>query len=449
MERRTERKARAHFEVFGYEPERMKPAHFATGFFLSLTGQAFENRRLNTVAVTRAKKGLLGDYVPEAVAQRLRDDGLISDYLEQGQVELLRTQVNGVVNNDDAMYPAFAPYRPAGNDYTFFTPQLLTQEKRKDGFSGHFVAQVLAHTEVGRRVLEWSRLFTTHTPDTLELLIEPLLADEQAIAHDICDQYTTRFGDLENARLDEIAAMMESETNALDRLRCNAVAYSRYRQTRFLIIGLLAWLLSYLIKRSSPGSGREPVVFFDFLEQKQGRTRIQSKACYARLRGLVGQAYERHFGAGTLSFDPLSDGTFVKGNNGSNQPDFAFLEQHFSDLALRVGYAQPRANRVNDKHFELQPDTLRVLALSLLDGSLHDALPLDDFCRRLREEWSILVGANPSDLQLLRDHGYFGLDEEDLRANSRALAERLKGLNLAVEPSDGLVLCATRVEAIV
>ena len=36
----------AHFEALGYEPLRMKPAHFASGFFLALTGRVCSDERI-------------------------------------------------------------------------------------------------------------------------------------------------------------------------------------------------------------------------------------------------------------------------------------------------------------------------------------------------------------------------------------------------------------------
>ena len=122
-------KQEAHFQAFGYEPLRMKPAHFASGFFISLTGEVFANKLLNHVAVIKSNKGLLEAYRPEEVAHRLKMDNLILDDMSLSAVELLRVQVNGVVNNDDAMYPALRgnPYSsPKGNDYTFLSRRLLT-----------------------------------------------------------------------------------------------------------------------------------------------------------------------------------------------------------------------------------------------------------------------------------------------------------------------------------
>ena len=68
-------KRQAHFQAFGYEPRRMKPAHFASGFFIALTGQVYANEVLNKVAVIRAAKGLQEGYTAEDVFARLRTTG--------------------------------------------------------------------------------------------------------------------------------------------------------------------------------------------------------------------------------------------------------------------------------------------------------------------------------------------------------------------------------------
>lgn len=445
-------KQSAHFQAFGYEPLRMKPAHFASGFFIALTGEVFANQLLNQVAVIHANKGLLEDYRSEVLTERLKADGLIVPTMQQAAVELLRVQVNGVVNNDDAMYPAFKPYRPKGNDYTFISRRVLTIEDRTDGFAGFFVASVLGATKVGRTVLQVGRALVAEPARTLEHLIEPLIAEEDARARNLKDQYESRFGELSSKRLKAVAALMEAETTALSRLCRNAASYSHYKRVRFYVIGLLAWLINYLIKTSAGAQAPAPLMFFDFSGVKEGRTRIQSKACYARLREIVGQFYRKFANEGRFNPDPIAAQLFSKRNK-HNQVlagdyDFAFLETHFSDLALRMGYAQPRSSRVNEKHLELQPDTLRVLMLSVLNEDPQDVLPFDELCRRLADIWRIVVGGNADDLSSLRAQGYFGFDEEDLRDNARAFVSCLKSLNLAVEPSDGLVLCSTEVGGI-
>ena len=102
-------KQEVHFAAIGYEPLRMKPVHFATGFFLSLINQSHDLEWLNKVAVVKANKGLLGDYVPERLLELLKEQGRVDPDLGIANLKYLRTQVNGVVNNDEAAYPAFPP----------------------------------------------------------------------------------------------------------------------------------------------------------------------------------------------------------------------------------------------------------------------------------------------------------------------------------------------------
>ena len=80
--------------------------------------------------------------------------------------------------------------------------------------------------------------------------------------------------------------------------------------------------------------------------------------------------------------------------------------------------------------------------LSVFQHGATDALTFGEICDALTGTWNIVVGASADDLEALRNQGYFGFDEADLQRNAVAFAERLKELNLAVEPSDGLVLCA-------
>ena len=196
-------KKQAHFEAFGYEPLRMKPAHFASGFFMALSGGVHANELLNKVAVTKANKGLLEEYAPEERSgSRLRKDKLIAETMTQADVELLRIQVNGVVNNDDAMYPAFRPYRPKGNDYTFISPRVLTRANRTDGYAGHFVATVLAATRAGREVLEFARAVSAESPGTLEHFLNPLLPHGEGESAELAENYGGKYGELTPARIE-------------------------------------------------------------------------------------------------------------------------------------------------------------------------------------------------------------------------------------------------------
>ena len=433
-------KKKAHFEAFGYEPLRMKPAHFASGFFISLTDAVYANELLNKVAVIKTNRGLLDSYAAEAVLDRLCGDSLIPATMTQADVELLRVQVNGIVNNDAAMFPAFSPYRAKGNDYTFISPRMLTNADRTDGYAGHLVATVLAATDAGKAVLDFARRVADESPGTLERFVNPLLADDDAETSGLVERYEGDCGELDAARIGRVAGQMQTQSEALARLCENLADYSHYRQIRYLVLGLMVWLMNYLL-RSAAVSAAEPILLFDLAGQQDGPLRSQSQRCYSRLRETVRQAYRDLANDGRFSANPIAMGVFARTTR-PDEDDFRFLEQHFGDLALRMGYAQPRASRVPQKHFEFQPDTLRALMLSILHSDAESATRFDDVCVRLRDTWSIVIGGAATDAEKLQRQGYFGFDEANLQHNAAAFAERLKSLNLAVEPSDGLILCS-------
>lgn len=440
-------KKQTHFEALGYEPLRMKPVHFASGFFTALTDEVYKNEVLNKVAVTKANKGLLEDYAPEAVLNRLREDELIADNMTQEDVELLRIQVNGIVNNDSAMYPAFSPYRQKGNDYTFISRRVLTKGNRTDGYAGHFVINVLSATDIGNTVLDFARDITNNPPGTLEHFVNPLLDEGQLLKTDLSEKYEREYGNLSTTRIEEIARQMQIQTKALERLCTNLVNYSSYRQIRYIILGLLAWLMSYLLKTASFNTV-SPLLLFDFLAEREGPIRTQSQICYARLRETVGRMYWALAEADRFTCDPIAKGLFTRKNR-ENESDFRFLEQHFGDVALRMGYAQPRASRISQKYFDLQPDTLRVIMLSILHIDASKAMTFDEVCKRLGKTWNIVIGGTADDAETLREQGYSGFDESDLQHNTNAFINRLKSLNLAIEPSDGLVLCSKDSEGVI
>ena len=433
-------KKQAHFEAFGYRPQRMKPAHFASGFFISLTDAVYRNELLNKVAVTNPNKGLQDDYTPEAIMNRLQSDSLIGDTMTQADVELLRAQVNGVVNNDGAMYPAFHPYKPQGSDYTFISPRVLTNSSRTDGYAGHLVATVMSATDAGRSVLDFAKSVGDGPPGTLERLVSPLLIDRESERSGLAAKYEKAYGQLKPSRITQIATQMQAQSQAVARLCDNLVDYSQYRRIRLLILGLLAWLMSYLLKTSAVRTS-EPLLLFDFGGQVDGPIRAQSQTCYSRLRETVAYAYRDLAGADGFSIDPIKNRVFARKGR-QDEDDFHFLEEHFGDLALRMGYAQPRASRVPQKHLDFHPDTLRTLMLSILDHEAQNAITFEEACVRLRRTWSIVTGGSGSDAEKLRQQGYFGFDETDLRHNATGFAGRLESLNLAVEPSDGLILCS-------
>ena len=436
-------KKQAHFQAFGYEPMRMKPAHLASGFFIALTDEVHVNELLNKVAVIKSSKGLLGDYAMEAVLDRLMEEERIVDTMTQSEIEQLRVQVNGVVDNDDAMFGAFRPLRTKGNDYTFISPRLLTKDSRMDGYAGLFMATVLATNDAGRVVLDFARDVASEPAGTLAQFINPLLVDGDGESSGILEKYRNVHGELTTSRIESVAAQMRTQTSALGRLCENLDDYSHYRRIRYFVIGLQFWLMSYLLTTAAVGTAK-PLLLFDFVGNHDEPIRTQSQACYAQLRETVRRAYREFAEAGRFGEDPIAAGTFARRNRPGDH-DFKFLEEHFGTLAVRMGYAQPRASNVALKHFEFQPDTLRAMMLSVFPQCATDTVDFAQVCAALADTWNIRIGGLTDDLEMLRNQGYFGFDEADLQRNSVAFAARLKELNLAIEPSDGLVLCAKHI----
>ena len=206
----------------------------------------------------------------------------------------------------------------------------------------------------------------------------------------MAEHYGGEYGVFEQTRLAKVAEAMHGQTEALARLCENLVDYSHYLRVRYFVVGLLAWLMAHIL-RTATVLAAEPLLLFDFVGDKDGPIRSQSRTCYARSRERVRGAYVDLASAGHFSEDPVEGGVFVRKNR-ENENDFKFLEQHFGDLALRMGYAQPRASRVPQKHFEFQPDTLRALMLSILDHDAGRAITFDEVCGELLATWRIVVG---------------------------------------------------------
>jgi len=434
-------KQQIHGRAFGYEPGRMKPVHFASGYFLAVTGRWYRLEWLNKAVVTSHKDGLKEDYVLENLLETLRTQQRVGSSIDRIKLQALRQQLNAVVDNDATTFAAFSPYRQFGNDYTLTSARFLTDHKRLDGFAGYLVARVLERSDNGRIVRNFSELWISQNPDPLERLVTPLL-DASGEAHDWNNNYDTKFGALDEARLDEISAFMEAETAAVMQLCRNLeTSIPHHSRLRFLMLAILCWLIAYLLRESerAVGQGTKLLMFMDFLGQPGTRCRSQSRASFARHREMLYRSYEAWSLAGR--FDEFERPLECFRKQPSGPLDFKFLEQHFSDLAVRIGLAQPRASQVRQKHYECQPDTLRMLVTSVLIGD--EVLPLPQLAERLKQTWRICFGGCVNDHAELQEAGYLGLDEDDdLRANQEALVQLLKTMALAVEPSDGLVLCA-------
>jgi hypothetical protein len=178
------------------------------------------------------------------------------------------------------------------------------------------------------------------------------------------------------------------------------------------------------------------VILADVSGESRTRIRGQSRWSYSRLREelivrFAGFAQEGRFDNCADAWDYI-----LKEKGG--RPEF---DEFYRELALRSGLAQPRASRVPAKHFEPQPDTLRVLVLSALPFT-EGILPLSELLQRLYEIWGLVFGGRPEDADLLGRLGYVGLDQDrDLTPNTTALIGLLSDLGLATRFSDGVVMC--------
>jgi hypothetical protein len=441
------KKEAIHSQTLGYEPKRMKPVHLFTTFFLTVTGRAQRNEVLNQTAVVRHKRGLSGGYSLDNLHERLLAEGRITDTMTKKELDLIRRQLHALLNNDQAVNAAFRPFSTFGNDYTGTSELFLSRHNRVDGYAGAFIYQILDATREGKEVLKFAKETIAEPDDTLTLLARPVLgAKSSEDAIDLLAEYTLKFGDLTSERLQLISQKMRTETKALVVLCRNLKEReSKYSRLRHLVLGLGTWLFRYLLKMSAPGDQR-PTLLLDFSDRADSRLRAQSRWCYNRHYNNVLELYDRWNREGSYASDIEEEGVFAKknGKKPSRGSDYTFLAEHYLELAVRMGLAQPRSGSPY-KHFELQPDTLRTLLLSVVPPQ--EVQEIGDVAPQLRETWGLVFGGCPDDRRYLREDGYSGIDEEDLfRIDRAGFIELAKKLNMASEPSDGLVLFASTPE---
>ncbi len=430
---------RVHFAALGYQPMRMKPVHFATNFFLTLSPQTYRLELLNKTVVVKPKGSNQKDeYVTENLRPLLIQNGVLAETVSEHDFAALRRQLSGVLDNDgSAVYATYAPYKPFSSDYTLSSQRLLTAYSKNHGYSGSFLNRVLKTTQPGRDVLRAAKTFLEAGVLPAEKLLEPLM-EKLEEADEWQDDYDIQFGQLSSERLRYLAAMMAPQTKALAQLVVNLKTESAPSSLRHLVIGLCSWLLIYLHKVHK--DGEIPALFMDLLQGQNRRVRALSCYIYARERDRFYQSYyqlrkKKKLTVSKKDFSALED------------LGFKILEQHYSDLAVRIGFVQPRAHQGRKKHFELQPDTLRTLVMSVLSSTA--VVPLEKLCSALRETWGVVAGGCPDDQEYLAARGLKGINEdEDLEVNRDALKQLLMRLGMAVEPSDGLVLCGIDEEAL-
>ena len=297
-----------------------------------------------------------------------RPEGPIADTMTKKELDLIRRQLHALLNNDQAVNAAFRPFSTLGNDYTGTSELFLSRHNRVDGYAGAFIYQILDATREGKEVLKFAKETIAEPDDTLTLWRGPSSgrrAPEDAI--DLLAEYTLKFGDLTSERLQLISQKMRMETKAP---RCALPQSERAEIEIFEIAsfrsGFGDMAVWYLLKMSAPGDQR-PTLLLDFSDRADSRLRAQSRWCYNRHYNNVLELYDRWNREGSYASDIEEEGVFAKknGKKPSRGSDYTFLAEHYLELAVRMGLARPRSGSPY-KHFELQPDTLRTLLLSVV-----------------------------------------------------------------------------------
>ena len=430
---------RVHGAALGYQPFRMKPVHFATSFLLALTGRYYRLEYLNKASVPKtAPKGgprVRDEYPSDRLHPLLVDRGTLDPSVDLEAFRTLRAHLNAAYNNDGAALSAvYHPYSTFGADYSAPSIRYISNRSKNHGYSGSFVLSVLEATAKGRETLGRIRRLLELPPPPLAAFGEPLLDD---VAEEWCDGHDELYGEIDPRRLARIGSGMEDCTIALGRLAANLERLQSNYSMRYVVLGLCCWLFAYLLRQGSDSS----LLLVDALQGGNPRVRAQSRASYARALDLFSSSYDRAFEDDNGWGIPENDWNVFAGSAEARQ----ILDDHFRDLGVRIGIVQPRSAVAKHKHVELQADTLRVLAYSLLEKER--VLTLPEFAAQLRRTWSIVVGAEAADGDVLRENRFGPLDQdEDLLPNATAFQALLVRLGLAVEPSDGLTLVAIDAE---
>lgn len=428
--------------ALGYKPLRMKPVHLATSFLLALTKKYRQLKWLNIVANPKPAEKKPGDiYVSENLYPELigADLNLIGKDVTLQKFKLLRQHLNAAFNNDGAaLAPAFPPYSTFGVDYSTPSLSYLANQSKLHGNAGAFMVLVFQHSEAGRQFLAHAAEIVTSSVTSASVIGNPLVdKEEQTFDPDLSELC----GEPSFSFLSSVSDLMLPQTEVLKTLTEHLTKSSSTYALRNLMLGICSWLLMYQV-RHIPNC-RDSVLFCDFAGDYQPRLRVQSKACYSRHLGLFGRSLKLWMTQPGSQVSDSDNGVYESGET----LIIKSLEEHFRDFSERSGWAQPRSGTAQ-KYFRPQPDTMRVLLMSVIEDG--EICTIDEVAERLASRWHLFFGLLPSDHAVLRNHGYSPLDEDaDLRANREAFKNLAISLGLAWEPSDGLVLFSVRKDRLI
>lgn len=428
--------AKLYGSAFGFNTHRrVKPAHFATGFFLALTGKNYKQRTLNYTIALPAKKEPEGKYRLSDLADHLSSEGIVGQAIAARGVHLIRTHLQSVADNDDAVYAMFGKKAGFGADYTVADPRMISRLKDNDGFSGQFVKSVLEQSADGRKVIRLVTQWISKADSVSAALLTPLFNEENEET-DLSHEHEEKLGKLNEEVFGQLAHSLGKETQAVLGLCQNCELMPTEARLRFLVIGLGCWISAYLRKCAAETFETQLILLCDMSNGDSPRLREQSRWSLMRFRETLVASFARWAEMGR--FDECREAWEYVIKEHEGRPP---IEEYYRELLLRIGLAQPRGGRITTKHFELQPDTLRVLSLSVIRKD-EGMIPLPDFLDRLFSVWGLCFGGRNLDENVLVEMGYTGLDQaSDLSPNTESLVALLVDLGLATRYSDGLVMC--------
>lgn len=413
---------------FSLKRPKVKPVHLATGVFVTLLGGFRRLERLNRVAMHQPKimksgqhKGRVhpdDPYAADRIYDELRRAGRISDRVDRQGLDVVRQSVHQLLNNDQAAFHCYTPHRPFGNDYTTSQGKLVTMDPNHptDGDLGAIIVATLRETPEGQTILRFINDILA-APTTLGALAQPFTDDDDLAPR-------TRVVDAPAG----LATLMAAQTNALgnlvSRLQGN---FTVETQARLIIIGLCLWVLECVLLWSGRAiaAQNQRLVLADFTQHPRRPMRRASWMSIVQARRQLNDYRQ----------------LCKEANPPVNNPGpWAEL---FDYLGKRCGLIQPRSDTSRArKYVEPMPDTIRVLVMSSFKPT-ERLLPFGELAKRLRETWSLILGADKDDLDRIRQTG-LGIvtEDQDLALNVRCFRERLEELQLAVRLSDGEHRCA-------
>lgn len=422
--------------AFGFNTNRrVKPVHFASGFFLALTGINYKQKSLNFTIASPSKKEPEGTYKLSLLKGHLIERQIINASMTDSDIHKLRRQLESVGDNDGAVNAMFGEKPGYGCDYSISSHDLVSRLSDNDGFTGQFVKMIFEKSPDGIRVLDAVRGWLQQRSSVARMLLSPLI-DGEGSEVDLELKASNHLGEMLSERREAIAQLMAEETAGVLRVCENVDSMTLETKLRFVVIICGCWLAAYLRKVACTALHESLILLTDMSNGESHKMREQSRWSYSRFREALSACFQNLAERGVFSdCEPLWD--YVREKK-EGKPK---IEEFYREILIRNGLAQPRAGGIAAKHFELQPDTLHVLTLSVLSKT-EGLVALSTYLDRLFGTWAICFGGRSMDPDRLVESGYTGLDQDrDLSPNAEGLVSLLADLGLATRYSDGLVMC--------